>query len=315
MSRTWLIRVWVCFICLILGSKVGAQPDDPSAHLLSLRVATYNIENAFDVYDDPYTRDETTPVKPRWEYEAIAKALKAIDADIVAIQEVENEPVLQALVQEYLPDMGYRVVAVPLTNDERGIKLGLISRFPVLSITSYRWQPLRYPESDRTWRFARDLLHARVQLPGPEARVLNVFVVHLKSKSSTEGDPKSQMWRTSEAIRIRQIIGQMLVANPDELILLMGDFNSEPHQPAFITLMAPLPDGSVLLHDSHALLPKEERTTYPSEKFPNSIIDYILASPAMYERLIPEGSRVISDPALTRGSDHNPITAEFRLTE
>lgn len=304
-------KPFLSFVCLVLVAYSIAAPAT-AQDKTTLKVAAYNIENAFDVYDDPYTRDEGTDVKLRWEYEAVAGAIKAINADVVGFEEVENEAVLQALVDEYLPDMGYQYVAVPLTNDERGIKVGIVSRLPIISVTSYRWQTLNLPDNNQTWRFARDLFHARLQLP--DGKVLNAFVVHLKSKGSRDGDPQSVMWRSSEALRIRQIIDQMLAVNPHELIVLMGDFNSQPGEPAINTLRAPAPDGTPVLGDAHYLIPMSDRTTYPSERFPNSVIDFIFTSPAMSARLIPESSKVFNDPELTKGSDHYPIVAEFDLS-
>jgi endonuclease/exonuclease/phosphatase family metal-dependent hydrolase len=279
----------------------------------TLRIASYNIENAFDVFDDPYTRDEGTDVKLRWEIEMIADVLKEIDADVVGFQEVENEAVLQAMVDEYLPGMGYDYVTVPMTNDSRGIKVGIISRLPILSVTSYRWQTFTHPNADRTWRFARDLFHAKLQ--APDGEVLNVFVVHLKSKGSRDGDPQSVMWRSSEAVRIHEIIGKLIVSNPDELVVLMGDFNSKPGEPGVSAILAPKPNGQPLLSDSHADIPMQDRTTYPSERFPNSVIDFIFTSPAMTARLIPGSATIFSDLELTKGSDHLPIVAEFDMGE
>lgn len=305
------ISFYVCVILIIMAQSAPARAQEDATQTLT--IAAYNIENAFDVYDDPYTRDEGTDVKPRWEYERIAEALKAINADVVGFEEVENEQVLQALVDEYLSDMGYEHVAVPQTNDERGIKLGLISRLPIQSITSYRWQTLTHPEADRTWRFARDLMHARLILKNGD--LLNVFVVHLKSKGSREGDPHSVKWRTSEALRIHRIIEDMLARNPDEKIILMGDFNSQPGEPAISAILAPTADGKPMLSDSHQLIPMEDRTTYPSERFPNSVIDFLLTSPTMTAALQPETAKIFKDPDLTKGSDHLPIYATFEIPE
>ena len=300
-------RLLVAFSLMMLTAGPLLAQDDST-----LRIASYNIENAFDVYDDPYTRDEGTGVKLRWEVEMIADVLKQIDADVVGFQEIENEAVLKAIVSEYLPGMGYDYAAVPLTNDTRGIKLGIISRLPVISITSHRWQTLNHPDTDQTWNFARDLFHARLQTDSGE--VLNVFVVHLKSKGSRDGDPQSVKWRTSEAIRIRQIIGNMIADNPDELVVLMGDFNSKPDEPGTTTLLSPAADGSAVMSDCHATIPMEDRTTYPSERFPNSVIDFITTSPAMTARLIPDSSTIFSDPELTKGSDHLPVVADFEMS-
>lgn len=306
MTKSCLSIVYIATLLLSLATPAIAQDGD------TLKVASYNIENAFDVYDNPYTRDEGTDVKLRWEYEKIAAALKAVDADVIGFQEVENEAVLKALAEEYLPGMGYDYVAVPLTNDSRGIKLGLISRVPVESITSYRWQTLTHPDAEGTWRFARDLFHARLRLN--DGGILNVFVVHLKSKGSRDGDPQSVMWRSSEAMRIRQIIGEMLANNPDERIILMGDFNSKPGEPAISALLTPGPDGNPVLSDSHIAIPMPDRTTYPSERFPNSVIDFIFTSPAMSARLVPDSAQIINDPELTTGSDHLPVAASFDMS-
>ncbi len=307
MNKSFLSLVCAAITALTAITPAVAQDSG------TLKVATYNIENAFDVYDNPYTRDEGTDVKLRWEYETIAAALKVIDADVVGFQEIENEDVLKALVEEYLPGRGYDYVTVPLTNDARGIKLGLISRVPIESITSYRWQTLSHPNAERTWRFARDLFHAKLRLN--DGGVLNIFVVHLKSKGSRDGDPQSVMWRSSEAQRIRQIIGEMLADNPDERIILMGDFNSQIGEPAISALLTPGPDGSPVLTDSHILIPMQDRTTYPSERFPNSVIDFIFTSPAMSARLIPETAKIIKDPELTKGSDHLPVVASFDMSQ
>lgn len=300
---------WPLLILLLLTSATATKAQE--AESSTLRVASYNIENAFDVFDDPYTRDEGTDVKLRYEVEYITDALKKLDADVVGFQEVENEPILQAMVDEYLPGMGYDYVAVPLTNDSRGIKLGLISRLPIISVTSYRWQTFSHPDIDRTWRFARDLFHARLQCPDGE--VLNVFVVHLKSKSGRDGDPQSTMWRSSEAKRIRQIIGDLLANNPDERVILMGDFNSKPDEPATMTLLSPADDGTPVLSDAHASIPMADRTTYPSDRFPNSVIDFILTSPSMTARLVPGSAAVFNEPELVKGSDHLPVVAEFQM--
>lgn len=302
---------WTALTLLLITAVNPIYAQTEARDASSLRIASYNIENAFDVFDDPYTRDEGTDVKLRWEVEMISGVLKKIDADIVGFQEIENEAVLQAMVDEYLPGMGYESVTVPLTNDGRGIKLGLISKLPVISVTSYRWQTLQHPDADRTWRFARDLFHARVLTEG--GQVVNVFVVHLKSKGSRDGDPQSVMWRTSEAMRIRQIIGKLIADNPDELVVLMGDFNSKPGEPGTSAILAPGPDGQPVLSDCHVDIAMEDRTTYPSERYPNSVIDFIFTSPAMSARLVPGSASIFGDPEMTKGSDHLPVVAEFDM--
>ncbi len=113
----------ILFTALLLAARpASAGVAEPGV----LTVASYNIENAFDVFDDPYSGDEGTAVKSRNELRAIAAAIAESDADLVFFQEVENEQLLAAMADEFLPNAGYEVCLVTPTNDGRGIHLGLL---------------------------------------------------------------------------------------------------------------------------------------------------------------------------------------------
>lgn len=321
---------WRLLIGLILGvsAAVSAPTPLPAAETAAalqpiprtevpghqvLRLATYNLHNAFDVFDDPYTEDQSTRVKPRHEWEAIARALRHIDADVIGVSEVENAGVLQAMIDQWLPEMGYDHVTVLPGNDRRGIQVGLISRLPIESATSHRWQPLTESDDSRTWRFARDLLQVRLMAPGNQP--LEVFVVHLKSRWDGENDPNSARWRGAEARRIRQIIQTRLAAEPELLAAVVGDFNADPDRATMQRLLSPATSTRrPALRDVHAPLPTPERTTLPSRgRFPDAIFDYILTTPALFERLAPGSPAVLHHPDLTAGSDHRPLWADFHF--
>lgn len=283
-------------------------------------VMTYNIENAFDVFDDPYTDDDGTDAKRSDEMLSIAKAVAAADADIVVFQEVENVQMLEGLVGTFLPDGGYDYIACERGNDGRGINLGIISRFPIDKVTSYRYRTLTNPEApERTWRFSRDAMQVTLDVHGQK---LDIFNVHLKSNSSSPGDENSKLRRTSEAIMVKSIIRQMLAEKPEAYILLMGDMNSNlerrPEQdrpwPATAHLREAEPDGSHLLIDALESLPYEQRISHPGDdRYPPVIFDYIYASPALNKKLIPQKSYVINDPDKVGGSDHRPVTATYQI--
>ncbi len=306
----------VCMGAVLCAMPASAQPRQPS----KLTVASYNVENFFDVFDDPYTDDDGTEVKPRPLIEAIANTLKAIDADVVCIQEVENEPALQAMVNELMPDRGYRFVTVLKGNDGRGINLGIISRLPIISVTSHRWLTLTNPAApNRTWSFSRDLM--RIDLDLGNDQTLTVYNVHLKSNRDSEGDPNSSFHRTAEAIALKTQVLNQLEQNSDALILAMGDFNSDYQQqpndprtwPAMEHLLMPV-DGRRVLIDLHAGLTRQERITLPgSGRYPPITFDYILASPKMAGRVIKNSARVFDGSTAALGSDHLPVVATFVL--
>ena len=167
LQRTVLSALLVCF---------SAQ------HFVAeeLTVMSYNVENMFDVFDDPYTDDDGTDVKRRDEIAAIAQAIAHADADIIVFQELENEHLLQGMVDTFLVDKGYNYVACQRTNSSRGINLGVISRVPITRLASHRYLTLRHPDDkDQTWRFARDAMQVTVEVEGqhgPQRRGVRIVL-------------------------------------------------------------------------------------------------------------------------------------------
>jgi len=292
---------WTC----VLSAQSLAEPGQ-------VTVMTYNVQNMFDVFDDPYTLDETTRVKPRHQISRIAAMIRRANADIVAFQEVENEGVLKAMVHEMLPRAGYRYVAATATNSDRGGNLGLISRLPVLSLTSHRLQDLALTDDPQTWRFARDLLLARIRVPGD--RVLALFIVHLKSKRDSEGDEQSRRWRLAEAVAARRIVDAWRHEHPSEWTLVVGDVNDTPQSPTLNALLVPNRNAPRPLTDVHAHLPTDRRVTYLRPPY-RSTVDYILAGPDLAARVVPNSARVPADASQLGGSDHAPVVAAFDLRE
>ena len=264
-----------------------------------ITIAAYNVENFFDTWNDPYTNDGD-PKSPD-DTALLAAALRELDADIIGLSEIENTAVLDAMVQQYLPDMRYTDYTVQPTNSGRGINLGIISRYPITSITSYRFNDLTIPGTNQTWRFARDLFHAVIDVNGTP---VDIMVVHFKSKRDSEGDPQSANWRYAEALFTRQRIDQILADNPDRLLAVMGDFNDTEETRTMTTLT----EGP--LASLHAHLPAEQRVTYLREPY-RSQIDYILASPAL--QAITQSATVPTDPTILNGSDHAPVAATFLI--
>lgn len=312
-----LIALAVVSLALVGVRPVAADVARPG----TLTVLTYNIENAFDVFDDPYSGDEGTAVKSRNELRAIASAIEAADADLVFFQEVENEQLLAAMVAEFLPAAGYQVCLVTPTNDGRGIHLGLLSRLPVTSVTSHRWSSFTHPDRpDELHHLSRDVQEVQVELP--DGSPLTVYNVHLKSNRSRPGDDRSMRKRTAEALKLMSLARERLEADPEAMYLAVGDFNSdfmvaegqEGPWPAMAALRKPEANGSRVFLDVHDSLPRNQRESHPgSGFFPPANFDYVLASPAMARTLVPGSANMIRRGDLTSGSDHLPVLASFRI--
>lgn len=284
-------------------------------------VMSYNVENMFDVFDDPYTDDDGTDIKKRSEIVAIAKAIAVANADVVVFQELENEHLLQGMVDTFLADKGYEYIAAQRTNSGRGINLGVISKLPIKKLTSHRFKTLTHPDApDQTWRFARDAMQVTVDVDG---KALHLFNVHLKSNSSRPGDTNSKLWRTAEAMGLKGLIRDMIKQDPDALIVALGDFNSNietrPEQdrpwPATAYLRKAEADGTQLLNDAHdEIKDYNARITIPgSGPYPSAIFDYVYASPKLHTLLVKGSAKVINQSALTSGSDHYPLYATYDI--
>lgn len=267
-------------------------------------IGSYNLLNLFDDVNDPYTNDEGTPAKPRAELEALARSIRALDADVLAVVEVENRGILQKFVDAFLEDMGYEVVLFE-GNDLRGIDVGLLSRVPVGEVISHRHMKFK-EASGKPTRFMRDLLQVRLR---PEnALPFDVFVVHYKSKGGEDNGGAAT--RLAEAVETRYVIDNMLNERSDARFVICGDYNdtidSEP-------LKALISTGPMALTTFIGDLPSNETITFNQPPH-LSMIDFILASPAMAKTYVSKSYhvRVGGSPEKT-GSDHNPVVAQFKL--
>ncbi|MBL9120144.1 MAG: hypothetical protein JNL80_09550, partial [Phycisphaerae bacterium] len=166
----------------------------------ALRLATYNVENLFDDKDDPaipppglpsITDDKTMHVSPA-RLAGLAATIKRLDADVLALEEVENKEALIEFRDGYLKGLGYDHVASLDAGDPRGIEQSVLSRIPIVKVENWPEERIDDQQAKRTgegWaapkggelpkRWARSPLV--VTLKTKEGYELQLFVVHHKS--------------------------------------------------------------------------------------------------------------------------------------
>ncbi len=270
-----------------------------------VKIATFNVLNLFDNYDDPYTDSESYPGKRDAEVVNLAKTIRHADADVLALQEVENRGGLENFVATQLSDMGYTDIVLIEGNNRRGIDVALVSRLPVGEVTSHRHVDFKSADG-QDMRFQRDLLQVSIEPDG--FNPFDVFVVHLKSKHG--GADKSRPIRIGEALAARRKIDRILARDPQAAFVICGDFNdtfdSEPVQRL-------VGSGDTKLIAFFDDLPEDQRITYNRSYL--SMIDFILASPAMAAQYAPKSYDVILGTVESSGSDHNLVSAQFKLAK
>jgi endonuclease/exonuclease/phosphatase family metal-dependent hydrolase len=101
-----------------------------------------------------------------------------VNADVIALMEVDNHEVLKRFRNQRLKNMGYRHTMLVDANDPRHIDVALLSRFPIVAVRSYQ-----HLKSGSQPLFSRDCLEADVLLNGSR---LTLFVNHFKSMLDKE---------------------------------------------------------------------------------------------------------------------------------
>lgn len=204
-----------------------------------VRIATYNAMNLFD--SDPVTRThnegDPAPIKPQEEREAIAAGIRAVDADIVALEEVESLAVLKEFRDKYLKDLGYEYAQLIESEDPRGIDNAVLSRFPIVNTEAYNDRKIggKHPARDGSRpnplagediKFRRTPLRVDIKVPssafnlkGGDDETITLLIVHHKSGRG------SDYWRIAEAKGVVDIIKEIESANAGALVAVLGDFN------------------------------------------------------------------------------------------
>lgn len=280
--------------------QVITWSDDPNRIVISI----FNVENLFDDADDPYRHDEGTPEKSRDALEKVAAAIRKVNADVVALQEVESRGFLERFVTLFLPDMGYSHIVHFEGNDKRGIDVALLSRAPIGEVTSRRHLEFVGPDGV-TRRFQRDV--PAITVMPSDAAPFEIWPVHFKSRSDSADT--SEPIRLAEAAEMRRLLDAEFAANPDARIVVAGDFNDTRESKSMAIVLG---SGAT---EMWAPEPRETSDSLVDPEFPEgrAPIDFITCSPAMRKLFIEESAEVRRAPPSQDGSDHDPQWATFQL--
>ena len=168
--------------------------------------------------------------KPAEARALIAARIKEVDADVLAVQEVEDITTLQHFATTDLADAGYNHVVLVEGNDPRLIDVGLLSRLPIGAVTS--WRHAVHPDDGNQPVFSRDLLEVEILTADRSRRLLTVFNNHLKSHFVPFGEDPVAGAAAADARRKQQAetIARLVAARtrPDSRYLVVGDMNDPP---------------------------------------------------------------------------------------
>ena len=236
----------------------------------NLSVGFWNVENLFDLIDDPDKRDEEFALNGRknvtqeiydLKIKNSVEVLSDLDVDVLGLCEVENKNVLNDL-NDAFEDKEYKIIHYE-SPDERGIDNALLydpKKFKVLSS-----KPIRniLGGDDKT----RDILYVEGTF---NRNLIHIFVNHWPSNYG--GKEKSIPKRNFTSKLLLSEIQKINEVEVEPNIILLGDFNEDPDDNNVLLL-----ESAGLTNLMTAMIDKEDISTY-IYRGTNYLYDQIIVS-------------------------------------
>ncbi|HWL17888.1 MAG TPA: endonuclease/exonuclease/phosphatase family protein [Opitutus sp.] len=297
MRWTFVAAFWLGFL---LSESAGRE---------SLTIATYNVENygLANRMTDAGFRPEYP--KPERQKAALRRVIRALNADIVVLQEIGGEAYLEELARDLRGegcDYPFRAI-VDAADAER--KLGLLARVRPVAFVPHAGLTIDY--RGEVVPVKRGLLEARFPTPAGE---LALFGVHLKSRYTDRADdPQSAARRTAEAASIRDAVLRVFPDPSRALFVIVGDFNDSKDSPALQRFrrrgQTPLAE-LMPAFDSRG----EAWTHAYAKRDTYTRVDHVLLSPGLRQQDgIGAIARVFDGDGVREASDHRPVVLTLRF--
>lgn len=309
-------------------------------------IMTWNLENLFPPNHPSGSGPRSSEVYEQKMYNLV-QTIRGVAPDVIAVQEV-GDPEAFADLQRRLGDR-YPYTLLSTKPDARGIRVGLISRLPLVQAREF----FEFPQGSLTHlvdpsgypirRMGRGALKATVVVaPG---LMVNLVTVHLKSKLVTYANGRRSplnederaretgmalLKRTAEAAAVRVYLNSLMTDN-NEPMALMGDLNDGPDAVTTQLLLGP-EDRSltrrdrfddIRLYNLAEYIPAERRFSRLYHK-QRELIDHIMVSHELIfyaqqvNTYIEPIESIDADTESRRDAvfpDHAPLYAYFDLAD
>ena len=240
-------KIFLLTLFLLLGVSGFAQKQN-------YVIGFYNVENLFDIYDDPVTDDaEFLPegrnkwTQPKYEKKLanIARVINAMRDEngvyhtLLGVSEIENRLVLEDLVS--LPELAganYQIVHYD-SPDARGVDVALLYRPDQFTYLDSESIPFTFEgsgieftldEEEQAAFKTRDILMVHGQIDGED---IAVYVAHLPSRVGGKGADL----RPRGAEIIYNHVRQLKQEIPGIKVVVMGDMNDNPTDESMVVWM------------------------------------------------------------------------------
>ncbi len=302
-------------------------------------ISTFNVENLFDLVDDPVKDDGSSTPTPEALETKLVKLAAAIRIElrlpeIVVVQEVENTVILQELGDRVNAAAGTDYVATSFeTSDARGIEPGFLwdaARVSLEDAFQLSGPDVEAAFGPSSASPGREPLVGAFEIEGNEVTIL---ANHFKSKSGDDAlfgvnQPPiriTEEQRKLQAEVVRNFIDGVLEADPEKMVMVAGDLNDfpfgepgeGPDHPVAILEGGP---GAIPLTNLVDMEKAAERFTFVFDGN-SQVLDHMLVSPALLDPVraadvlhfnTPFPASLSADPGTPlRAADHDPLEGRF----
>jgi predicted extracellular nuclease len=244
-------KISISIFLLAFAVSVGSYAQERT--LKNYRIVFYNVENFFDMVDNPETADEEflpggmrgwNSTKYRKKQANISKVIAAIggwDAPpVIGLCEIESDKALTDLTR-YSPLAALRYEFIHHESpDPRGIDTALLYQPALFKPVADEALKISFPEHPQMT--TRDILYVSGIVPSNDT--LHIFICHFPSRLG--GELESEYKRMTVAAHLKAKIDELHKKHRNPNIVIMGDFNDYPDNKSLTeVLLAKEPSGDI----------------------------------------------------------------------
>ena len=292
-----------CFVAMLLFWLAPALVASAA-----LSVASYNVENYLvsdrlvdGVYREAYP-------KPEAEKTALRQVIKAMNVDILLVQEMGTQVYLDELQRDLKTDgvdFSYTTL-LKAADPERHV--AVLSKIPFKQISPHASVPVRLRGKQE--QVKRGVLEISFATSEGE---LTLFLIHLKSRRTEQDDDvESRQQRLQEAVAVRDLVLARFPTPAKAMFMICGDWNDTRNSKPVKALQK---RGETVLGELvWAADSRGENWTHRYRKEDTySRIDYFLASPPLKSFIRNGRGQVYDGPGVNEASDHRPVMVTLNL--
>jgi endonuclease/exonuclease/phosphatase family metal-dependent hydrolase len=298
--RVLLLLCVALAAAISLASVAGAE---------TVRFATFNV---YWLFDDEPPRQRWAGRRPghTWEQTLakVADAIAAIDADVIALQEVEDRRAVQrlneALAERNKPYPHFWVGAG--TDPFTGQDVAVMSRFPNITEPILAYTTLREDFKDEK---GRDRVAALQKFMRVDLEVfgepVTVYALHLKSKRGNQIASDGE--RLAQAKMIRRLVRATMEKGKPKVVV-MGDFNDDPDSEALREIRGLNDTSWNMSHASESIKMQGDNWTYVYDD-ERQAIDHILLNKFLFDEVLSATVHRFDDSV----SDHDAFAVDVQI--